>query len=56
MHTCAGAYINRALLPVMLRPLLRQANLRRAPGAAGQIDRAGTPFPVHQQLRFDATS
>jgi cytochrome P450 len=56
MHTCAGAYINRALLPVMLRPLLCQANLRRAPGAAGQIDRAGTPFPVHQQLRFDATS
>lgn len=54
MHTCAGAYINSALLPVMLRPLLCQPHLRRSPGAKGQIDRGATPFPVHLELCFDA--
>jgi cytochrome P450 len=54
MHTCAGAYINSALLPVMLRPLFCRPHLRRSPGAKGQIDRGTTPFPAHLALCFDA--
>jgi len=53
MHTCFGAHINRAVIPAMLKPLLRQRGLRRAPGAAGQVDRAGTPFPAHFCVQFD---
>ena len=53
MHTCSGAWINRAIIPTLLAPLLKQKNLRRAPGDAGQIDTAGTPFPVHMHLEFD---
>ena len=53
MHGCFGAHINRAVMPQMLKPLLRQANLRRVPGDAGRIDLAGTPFPAHWMLEFD---
>lgn len=53
MHACFGAHINRAVLPAMLKPLLAQTNLRRAEGARGQIDKAGTPFPQHFHLEFD---
>ncbi|HEY6815043.1 MAG TPA: cytochrome P450 [Croceibacterium sp.] len=53
MHACFGAHINRAFLPAVLKPLLAQRNLRRAPGARGQLDKAGTPFPQHLHLEFD---
>lgn len=53
MHSCFGAHINRAVLPAMLKPLLAQPNLRRAPGARGKIDQAGTPFAQHFHLEFD---
>ncbi len=53
MHTCFGQHINRAAIPALLKPLLQQKNLRRASGAAGQIDVAGTPFPAHLVLEFD---
>ncbi len=53
MHACFGAHINRAVLPAMLKPLLAQPNLRRAEGARGQIDKAGTPFPQHFHIEFD---
>jgi cytochrome P450 len=53
MHTCFGDYLNRVTLPGVLKPLLRQKNLRRAVGPAGQIDNAGTPFPVHFNVLFD---
>ena len=53
MHACFGAHINRAALPAMLKPLLARRNLRRAEGARGQIDQAGTPFPQHLHLVFD---
>ena len=53
MHTCSGAYINRAIIPTLMKPLLQQNNLRRASGAAGRIDSAGTPFPVHMHVEFD---
>jgi cytochrome P450 len=54
MHTCSGAYINRAIIPVLLKPLLKQKNLSRAAGSAGRIDTQGTPFPVHMHVEFDA--
>lgn len=52
LHTCFGQYINQAIIPAMLMPLLKQPGLRRAPGAAGQVDFGGTPFPQHWQLLF----
>jgi cytochrome P450 len=53
MHACFGQHINRAALPAMLKPLLARPGLRRASGAAGQVDNAGTPFPQHLHLLFD---
>jgi cytochrome P450 len=47
MHGCFGAHINRAVLPVILKPLVLKDGLRRAPGEAGQIDTGGTQFPKH---------
>jgi cytochrome P450 len=52
LHNCFGAYINRATLPGLLKPLLARPGLRRAAGAEGRIDQAGTPFPVHLHLEF----
>ena len=53
MHTCFGARINRAVMPAVLKPLLAKAGLRRAAGAAGRIDCAGTPFPQHLSAVWD---
>jgi cytochrome P450 len=53
LHTCFGAYINQALIPAILKPLMKTTGLRRAAGAAGRIDTAGTPFPAHLVLEFD---
>ena len=38
-HTCAGAYINMAVMPAILKPLLRRGRLRRADGHAGQMSK-----------------
>jgi cytochrome P450 len=53
LHTCFGAHVNAALIPTILKPLLAKPGLRRAPGTAGQIDTAGTPFPAHLVVEFD---
>jgi cytochrome P450 len=53
LHTCFGQYINRAVLPQLLKPLLRKSGLRRADGPAGTIDSGGTPFPQHLHLLFE---
>lgn len=53
MHTCFGAVINRSVIPAVLKPLLREQNLRRADGKAGEIDSGGTPFPQHFNVVFD---
>ncbi|MDG1470012.1 MAG: cytochrome P450 [Ascidiaceihabitans sp.] len=53
MHTCIGAQINMAVIPAILTPLLKQKNLRRTKGAAGQIDSNGTPHPEHFHVEFD---
>lgn len=44
MHECFGKYISRALIPHVLKPLLRQLDLRRATGSAGKLQMDG-PFP-----------
>jgi hypothetical protein len=38
----------------MLKPLLARGGLRRAEGAKGQVNNAGTPFPRHFGVVFDA--
>jgi cytochrome P450 len=54
LHACFGAYVNRAVIPAMLRPILARSNLRRADGAAGQIDGGDTPpFPQHFVIESD---
>jgi len=50
IHTCFGQYINRAVLPQMLKPLLAKPGLR----ATAPLDKAGTPFPVHYVVEWDA--
>ena len=52
-HTCFGAHINAVTIPGILKPLLQKQGLRRVDGAAGQIGRNGTPFPVHFTVRFE---
>jgi cytochrome P450 len=47
LHTCFGAHINRAGIPVLLRPLLARGSLKRVEGIGGRIDTGGTPFPAH---------
>ena len=41
LHACFGIYINLALLPLMLKPLLKRAGLRRAPGRQGRLRKQG---------------
>jgi hypothetical protein len=53
MHTCFGAYINRALMPAILKPLIVKPGLRRAAGDAGQVDCGGTPFPQRFLVEWD---
>ena len=52
MHTCFGAYINRSVMPAILKPLLAKPGLRRAAGNAGRIDGGGTPFPQHFSVEW----
>jgi cytochrome P450 len=41
LHQCFGMHMNLALLPLMLKPLLMQPGLRRAPGPAGKLRKRG---------------
>lgn len=41
LHTCFGIYMNQALLPLMLKPLLRRAGLKRANGPDGRLAKRG---------------
>jgi cytochrome P450 len=40
-HTCFGIHINKAILPGVLKPLLKRPNLRRAPGREGHLSKRG---------------
>lgn len=52
LHQCFGIHINNATLHLMLKPLLRRDNLRRAPGAAGKLSKNGG-FAESLTLLFD---
>ena len=52
LHKCFGQYINQVQIPAIANALLRQKNLRRANGAAGQMHIAGI-FPTSMTLEFD---
>lgn len=41
LHECFGRHINHATLHLMLKPLLKQPRLRRAPGAEGRLRKNG---------------
>ena len=53
LHTCFGRHINRTMIPLIGKALLRQKNLRRAPGTAGELAYDG-PFPRSLTVEFDA--
>lgn len=52
LHTCFGEHINRVLLPLIVQALLRLKNLRRAPGADGELQLEG-PSPKSLWVEFD---
>ena len=41
LHTCFGIHMNKVLLPLMLKSLLKRPRLRRAPGPAGRLRKRG---------------
>jgi cytochrome P450 len=41
LHQCFGIHLNKALLPLILKPLLQRQNLRRAPGSKGKLIKRG---------------
>jgi cytochrome P450 len=52
LHMCFGIHMNQALLPLMLKPLLTRAHLRRAPGQAGRLSKSGA-FSNALHVRYD---
>jgi cytochrome P450 len=55
LHRCFGFYINQALLPLMLKPLLLRQGLRRAPGAEGHLEKRG-PFADRLWVEFNSAT
>jgi cytochrome P450 len=52
MHQCFGIHMNKALLPLMLKALLKRDNLRRAPGAEGHLRKRGA-FADRLYVNYD---
>lgn len=52
LHQCFGMHINNATLHLMLKPLLKRDNLRRASGAAGKLRKEGA-FAASLTVEFD---
>ena len=52
MHTCSGQYVNAVQIAKIVKAVLKRKNLRRAAGAAGQVQNEGV-FPAHWTLEFD---
>jgi cytochrome P450 len=51
-HTCFGIHMNKVMLPLMLKPLLKRPKLRRAPGPAGRLSKRGA-FADQLHVEFD---
>jgi hypothetical protein len=52
-HRCLGDHVSMVQVPEIVKRLLLRANLRRAPGPAGEIDLNGGPFPESFSVCFD---
>lgn len=52
LHQCFGIHMNMALLPLMLKALLKRPNLRRAPGGAGRLRKRGA-FSDRLHVNYD---
>ena len=52
LHACVGIHLAEAQITQTLKALLRQTNLRRVAGEAGQLQRDG-PFPSRLMVQFD---
>jgi cytochrome P450 len=52
LHACFGTQMNKALLPLMLKPLLKRPNLRRAPGSGGVLSKRGA-FAERLRVNYD---
>ena len=52
LHQCFGIHINKGTLHLMLKPLLKRRNLRRASGRAGHLRKIG-PFAAELHVRYD---
>jgi cytochrome P450 len=52
LHECFGIHLNHATLHRMLKPLLKRARLRRAPGSAGKLRKSGA-FAESLTVEFD---
>lgn len=55
LHQCFGLHMNKRLLPLTLKPLLKQSGLRRANGPEGRLRKQGV-FPDRMVVCFDASS
>jgi cytochrome P450 len=55
LHECFGRHINDAILHMMLKPLLKRPNLRRAQGPEGRLTKNG-PFAEHLVVEFGGAS
>lgn len=52
LHQCFGLHINQATLHLMLKPLLKRQNVRRAAGRDGRLRKNG-PFAEALTVQFD---
>jgi cytochrome P450 len=52
LHQCFGIHMNMALLPLMLKALLKRPNLRRAPGPEGRLRKRGA-FADRLEVNYD---
>lgn len=52
-HACLGEAWNKVMIPAMAAALLAKPGLRRAPGAAGEVDLKGTPYPQSWTVEWD---
>jgi cytochrome P450 len=51
-HECFGVHMDRVMIPAICKAILQRKNLRRAAGAAGQLQMDG-PFPTSLVVQFD---
>jgi cytochrome P450 len=53
LHQCFGIHLNKALLPLILKPLLQRKNLRRAAGPKGKLIKRGGVFADTLFVNYD---